>query len=108
MDITPLDTPIAAMVRGWGPFRPLSGAEWRARLHKLKAHHAITAASGYSQPQGDSDELMARRRQSNPELVYPDDGTGAWHPAVITHPETGRTALYVSHFVSHFEGLDIA
>ena len=82
--------------------------EWRERLHNLRAHHAITAASGYSQPQGDSDELVARRRQSNPELVYPDDGTGAWHPAVITHPETGRTALYVSHFVSHFEGLDIA
>jgi alpha-ketoglutarate-dependent taurine dioxygenase len=81
--------------------------EWRARLLTMTAHHTLTAASGYSQPQGDPDELIARQRQRNPDLVYPDDGTGAWHPAVITHPETGRRALYVSEFVSHFDGLDV-
>jgi alpha-ketoglutarate-dependent taurine dioxygenase len=78
--------------------------EWRARVHQLRAHHTLTAASGYSTPEGDPDEIEARNRQRNPELTYPDDGTGAWHPAVVTHPETGRTALYVSEFVSHFEG----
>ena len=81
--------------------------EWRARLLTMTAHHTLTAASGYSQPQGDPDELIARQRQRHPDLVYPDDGTGAWHPAVITHPETGRRALYVSEFVSHFDGLDV-
>ena len=78
--------------------------EWRARVHQLRAHHTLTAASGYSTPEGDADEIAARNRQRNPELTYPDDGAGAWHPAVVTHPETGRTALYVSEFVSHFEG----
>ncbi len=81
--------------------------EWRARLQSLRAHHTLTAASGYSTPEGDAEEIEARNRQRNPELTYPDDGTGAWHPAVAVHPETGRTALYVSEFVSHFEGLDI-
>lgn len=80
--------------------------EWRARLQSMRAHHTLTAASGYSTPEGDAAEIEARNRQRNPELTYPDDGTGAWHPAVAVHPETGRTALYVSEFVSHFEGLD--
>ena len=90
----------------YGAYDALSD-EWRARVHSLRAHHTLTAASGYSTPEGDADELAARNRQRNPELTYPDDGTGAWHPAVMVHPETGRTALYVSEFVSHFEGLDI-
>ena len=81
--------------------------EWRTRLQSLRAHHTLTAASGYSTPEGDAAEIEARNRQRNPELTYPDDGTGAWHPAVAVHPETGRTALYVSEFVSHFEGLDV-
>jgi alpha-ketoglutarate-dependent taurine dioxygenase len=81
--------------------------EWRARVDNMTAHHTIMAPTGYSQPQGDPDELAVRARQRNPELTYPDDGTGAWHPAVITHPETGRRALYVSQFVSYFKGLDI-
>jgi alpha-ketoglutarate-dependent taurine dioxygenase len=81
--------------------------DWRTLVHGLTAHHTLLAASGYSRPTGDDDELAARERQRNPELTYPDDGTGAWHPAVVTHPETGRTSLYVSEFVSHFEGHSI-
>lgn len=79
-------------------------AERRDWLHGRRARHTITAPGSYTQPGSPDDDSAARRRQISPELVYPDDGTGAWHPLVAVHPASGRAALYISTFIAEIEG----
>jgi alpha-ketoglutarate-dependent taurine dioxygenase len=80
-------------------------ASRQARLDGMVARHTLWAASAYASPDDDPDEREARTRQANPDLRYPDDGSGVLHPVVRSHPDTGRKALYVSSFVREFEGV---
>lgn len=67
-------------------------------LGGLRAHHSSRHAFGYDQYEG-TDEFEGRL--GNPELATQD----AFHPVVITHPLTGRKALYVNPgFTVGFEG----
>lgn len=79
----------------------------RTRIDGLVGRHTLHAAGNYASPDTDTDdaERAARARQHNPDLTYPDDGSGAPHPVVRAHPETGRRALYVSAFVREFDGV---
>lgn len=87
--------------------------ELRDRVTGLVGRHTLHAAGEYaSVPHhaGESDdaERAARAKQHNPEISYPDDGSGAPHPVARVHPRTGRVALYVSAFVREFDGMPYA
>jgi len=77
----------------------------RARVDGLIGRHTLHAAGAYASAEGGDDERAARAKQANNDIVYPDDGSGAPHPVVSRHPETGRRALYVSAFVREFDGV---
>ena len=62
----------------------------RTTLEGLKALHSSRHAFGHSAKRLVESDL--RGRIGNPELATQD----AIHPVVVTHPETGRKALYVN------------
>ena len=61
----------------------------KASIEGLRARHSIEASFGAALPIDKRLDLKAR---------YPD----AEHPVVRTHPETGRKALFVNGFTTHF------
>lgn len=68
-------------------------------LDGLKAIHSSRHVFGYSSRALTETDLKGRLQ--NPELATQD----ALHPVVITHPETGRKALYVNpNFTLRFDG----
>lgn len=67
-------------------------------LDRLKAWHSSRHAFGYSVADSESYE---DGRLANPDMATQD----SLHPVVITHPETGRKALYVNgDFTVRFDG----
>ena len=49
------------------------------------------------------------RREDYAEVTDVRDAPGPWHPAIRTHPETGRPALYLGRRLnSYVEGLSVA
>jgi taurine dioxygenase len=83
------DTMFANMVRAYDTLSPAL----REKLDTLDAVYDIglTAGLGERDPQ-----QTAEVRRLNPPIA---------HPAVRTHPESGKRALYVSERVSHFHGM---
>lgn len=68
-------------------------------LRNLRAVHSSRHVFGLKGRNRESDDLATRI--GNPELATQD----AVHPVVITHPDTGRRALYVNPgFTLRFEG----
>lgn len=67
-------------------------------LGNLKAWHSSRHAFGFAVVDG---EFYEDGRLANPELAMQD----ALHPVIISHPETGRKALYVNaDFTVRFDG----
>ncbi len=89
--VTGGDTLFASMYRA---YETLSEG-MQAMLLKLKAVHSSRHVFG----QGYRNDL--KDRMGNQELATQD----AVHPVVISHPDTGRKALYVNPtFTTHFDG----
>jgi taurine dioxygenase len=88
------DTHFSSMYKA---FEALSPAMQRT-LQGLNAWHSSRHAFGYS-----TDDLESRKdgRLANPDMATQD----ALHPVVISHPDTGRKALYVNgDFTVRFDG----
>jgi taurine dioxygenase len=72
---------------------------FKSFLGTLKAHHSSRHAFGFAVA---DNEQYDEGRLHNPELATQD----ALHPVVITHPLSGRKALYVNpDFTTHIDGL---
>ncbi len=79
----------------------------RDRLGGLVATHIALASASYMAADGTSDATAATRAaQRNPKVRLPGNGGPARHPLAVSHPRTGRVALYASEFVAGIEGMD--
>ncbi|MBV9561622.1 MAG: TauD/TfdA family dioxygenase [Bradyrhizobium sp.] len=89
------DTLFSSMVAAYDALSP----GLKATLERLKAVHSSRHVFGYTSKGLMESDLKGRI--SNPELATQD----ALHPVVITHPETGRKALYVNaNFTVRIDG----
>jgi taurine dioxygenase/pentalenolactone F synthase len=78
--------------------------EMRERLRGLVGRHDPYASARHipQAPRGHADSYGER---INPNAHLPYEGEAVAHPLARVHPESGRTALYVSTFVSAIEPL---
>jgi pentalenolactone F synthase len=86
----------------------------RRDLAGKRATHVAMASASYLAARASDDRAGAdsrgdaqiRAERRNPKASLPGGGGPASHPMVVTHPRTGRTALYVSEFVASIDGME--
>ena len=81
-----------------------------AQQAELQAYVGIHTIKGSGKHLERDDKVAMRTHQDrrNREYRYPGDRVPALHPLARRHPDTGRTALYVSSLVAGIEGVDEA
>jgi taurine dioxygenase/pentalenolactone F synthase len=78
-------------------------AELRERIQGLIGRHDPMASARHVPEASRNPEAYGERM--NPEAQLPYSGTPPPHPIAHPHPESGRTALYVSSFVGSIDGI---